>query len=132
MSLAPQQMGRVWEVQVLMLLPMRNLALKAVLRLCQLAQAETRHDSVQNKQRLMEEFGVDPDATPAADSRTKRKAPPASAKAAHSALFDGNTDDFFRIGIKFTRWEAWAPLICTQHAILVPARSTASCTPKAI
>ena len=42
--------------QVLLLLPMRHLACRAVLRLCQLAQEETRSDSIQGKARFLEEF----------------------------------------------------------------------------
>lgn len=86
--------------QVLLLLPLRNLALKAILRLCDLAQAETRTDSIQNKQRLLEEFG-DPDAgdVQSATAKLLKSTKPAT----HQALFAGNTDDFFRLGIKFTR-----------------------------
>ena len=47
-------------VQVLLLLPMRHLARRAVLRLCQLAQEETRSDSVQGKARFLEESGDEP------------------------------------------------------------------------
>ena len=47
-------------VQVLLLLPMRHLARRAVLRLCQLAQQETRSDSIQGKARFLEEFGDAP------------------------------------------------------------------------
>lgn len=42
---------------MLLLLPQRNLALRAVRRLCALAVRETRTDTIQNKQRLEEEFG---------------------------------------------------------------------------
>ena len=36
-------------LQVLLLLPMRSTALKVVTRLCELAQKDTRADSIQNK-----------------------------------------------------------------------------------
>lgn len=85
-----------------MLQPMRNLALKAVLRLCQLAQAETRTDSLQGKQRLLEEFG-------AGEEEPLKQ--PGQGSAKQQPLFAGNTDDFFRIGIKFTRWGSHLP--CT-------------------
>lgn len=49
--------------QVLILLPFRNAALRVVLRLAALAQAETRTDSVQHKDRFVCEFG-DEDAAP--------------------------------------------------------------------
>lgn len=43
--------------QVLILLPFRNAALAVVQRLAALAQAETRSDSVQHKERFLREFG---------------------------------------------------------------------------
>ena len=46
--------------QVLLLLPMRHLARGAVLRLCQLAQQETRTDSIQGKARFLEEYADPP------------------------------------------------------------------------
>ena len=47
-------------VQVLLLLPMRHLARVAVMRLCQLAQQETRKDSIQGKARFLEEYADPP------------------------------------------------------------------------
>ena len=44
-------------MQVLILLPMRNMALKCVLRLLQITQKETRTDSIQGMRRLREDFG---------------------------------------------------------------------------
>ena len=44
-------------MQVLILLPMRNMALKCILRLLQLTQKETRADSIQGKRRLLDDFG---------------------------------------------------------------------------
>ena len=44
-------------VQVLILLPMRNMALKCILRLLQMTQKETRTDSIQGMRRLQEDFG---------------------------------------------------------------------------
>ena len=44
-------------LQVLILLPMRNAALRVVSRLVQLAQKENRSDSVLHKQRFLREFG---------------------------------------------------------------------------
>lgn len=43
--------------QVLLLLPQRNLALRVVSRLLALAVRETRTDTIQHKQRFLEEFG---------------------------------------------------------------------------
>lgn len=50
--------------QVLILLPFRNAALGVVLRLAALAQAETRTDSVQHKERFVREFGDEDGASP--------------------------------------------------------------------
>jgi hypothetical protein len=47
--------------QVLILLPFRNAALGVVLRLAALAQAETRTDSLQHKDRFVREFGDEDD-----------------------------------------------------------------------
>ena len=47
-------------MQVLLVLPLRNLARRAVLRLCQLAQEETRSDSIQGKARFLEEYADEP------------------------------------------------------------------------
>ena len=44
-------------LQVLILLPMRNMALKCILRLLQFTQKETRADSIQGKRRLLDDFG---------------------------------------------------------------------------
>ena len=44
---------------MLLLLPQRNLALRVVSRLVALAVKETRSDTIQNKQRFLEEFGDD-------------------------------------------------------------------------
>ena len=93
--------------QVLLLLPLRSTALRWVSRLPRLAQAETRADSIQHKQRFLDEFGnpggsVDMDEKGAAagvDDKEKQGAKPAE----HEALFSGNGDDHFRLGIRVTR-----------------------------
>ena len=88
--------------QVLLLLPLRSLALRAAARLAALAQSETRADSIQGKQRLFEEFGAPSDDEDEAPGGGRGGA--AGGKAAeHAALFAGNSDDHFRFGIKFTR-----------------------------
>lgn len=43
--------------KVLLLLPQRNMAFRAVVRLVRLAMAETRADSVQGKAKFVEQFG---------------------------------------------------------------------------
>ena len=80
--------------QVLILLPMRNQALKVISRLLSLAIKETRSDSVQKKSRFLKEF-EDQDEP---DESGKLERP-----AEHVALFQGNTDDYFSLGIKLTR-----------------------------
>jgi len=87
--------------KVLILLPQRNLAFKLVVRLVALAMKETRADSVQGKERFVEQF-TDPEAEEEnmdEGTRNRRKAKPADWR----ALFSGNTDDHFRLGIKITR-----------------------------
>lgn len=90
---------------MLLLLPLRSLALRAAARLAALAQSETRADSIQGKQRLFEEFGApsdDEDEAPGG-GRGGRGGAAGGKPAEHAALFAGNSDDHFRFGIKFTR-----------------------------
>lgn len=82
--------------QVLIMLPMRSMACRVVLRLTSLTQKETRTDSIQNKARFLREFGADADEEA---EQTKGRPKPAE----HRALFHGNTDDHFQLGIKTTR-----------------------------
>lgn len=112
--------------QILILLPSRNLALRAVLRLCQLAQRETRADSVQNKDRLLREFNP-PELEDAVegggpgDGSAKTGTAAASGKrvrvglkaAPHAAVLEDNTDDHFRLGIKITR----SDLLTAHHPL---------------
>jgi hypothetical protein len=92
-------------VQVLLLTPLRSLALAAAARLAALAQAETRPDSIQGAGRLAEEFGPgsDDEGGSAAPGGARRGGAPAGKPAEHAALFAGNADDHFRFGIKITR-----------------------------
>ncbi len=83
-------------VQVLILLPLRSMACRVVLRLAALMQKETRSDSIQNKARFLREFGADADEEP---EQAKGRPKPAD----HRALFHGNQDDHFQLGIKTTR-----------------------------
>lgn len=87
--------------QVLLLLPLRSMALRAALRLAALAQRETRADSIQGKQRLAEEFGGD-EGEPGVGQRGRGGVAP-DKPAEHAALFAGNPDDHFRFGVKITR-----------------------------
>ncbi|GFR41586.1 hypothetical protein Agub_g2307, partial [Astrephomene gubernaculifera] len=89
--------------KVLMLLPQRNFAFRAVRRLVALALRETRSDSVQGKEKFVEQF-TDPDEMQDEESldpatRARLAAKPAD----HRALFAGNVDDHFRLGIKVTK-----------------------------
>jgi len=94
--------------KILVLLPMRNAALHFVLRLLTLAMRETRTDSIQNKKRFLEEFGDDEEGADAEDGGLSDRARTALARkpAQHRALFHGNVDDHFRMGIKLTRGAA--------------------------
>jgi hypothetical protein len=91
-------------LQVLILLPTRNLALRLVLRLCQLAQKENRSDSIQNKQRFIREFGVGEEGEDGGQESKAAKGPGGLKAAAHATLLEENDDDNFRIGIKITKW----------------------------
>ena len=79
---------------------MRNTALRTVSRLLELAQKETRADSIQGKSRFLEEFG-DEEEEEAGAKEAKRKL---QTPAEHQALFAGDMDDHFRFGIKITKY----------------------------
>ncbi|KAK9793740.1 hypothetical protein WJX73_006953 [Symbiochloris irregularis] len=103
---APRDQGFT-RPKVLILQPTRNLAQATVLRMCQLAVQETRKDSIQHKQRFMDEFGEqqeeEADEMDEKAAKRKRQQKERLDSVRHGRLLDGNTDDFFRIGIKFTR-----------------------------
>lgn len=87
--------------KVLILAPYRHHAKTIIDRLIQLAIQETRTDTVKNRARFEEEYGTgqgDDDLT----SERERVALSLKPKQ-HRALFDGNCDDHFRMGIKMTR-----------------------------
>ncbi len=102
--------------QVLILLPLRSTALRVVSRLLDLAQKENRADSIQNKQRFLEDFGAagtdDEDEEGGGTEKVGAKSGggrgglAGGTPAEHAALFGGNSDDHFRLGIKVTRWAA--------------------------
>ena len=86
--------------KVLILAPFRHHAKSIVERLIQLAIQETRTDTVKNRKRFEQEFGVGEEEELV--SERERMALSLKPKQ-HRALFDGNCDDHFRLGIKMTR-----------------------------
>ncbi|XP_024386757.1 protein NUCLEOLAR FACTOR 1 [Physcomitrium patens] len=91
--------------KVLMLLPMRSTALKLVKKLIELAPKAQTVD-IEHKARFFDDFGAEDDEEDQVlieegqeGSNEYTGGKPADFK----ALFSGNNDDHFRIGIKFTR-----------------------------
>eukprot|EP00955_Chlamydomonas_euryale_P115539 366358-Chlamydomonas_euryale.AAC.2 len=89
--------------KVLLLLPQRNLAFKAVRRLVELGMRETRADSVTSKEKFVEQFGPPEAEEPEDDADERARARRAAKPGEWRALFSGNCDDHFRLGIKITR-----------------------------
>lgn len=85
--------------KVLMILPLRSSALRVVKRLLELLPSSQKV-SVEHQERFFEEFGVEDDSEVENETLKGRKT---SKPADFHALFGGNNDDHFRIGIKFTR-----------------------------
>lgn len=86
--------------KVLILAPLRHQAKKIVDRLISFGIQETRTDTVKNRARFDEEFGVPEEE----QIMTEREKIALSLKPKqHQVLFDGNCDDHFRLGIKMTR-----------------------------
>ena len=129
-------------MQVLLLLPLRSTALRWVSRLLRLAQAETRADSIQHKQRFLDEFG-EPDSgeriedggaahDAGVDGVSRKGGKPAE----HEALFSGNGDDHFRLGIRITRCGRRVSLPCpccghrTATCLHAHVRRLLSCGPR--
>ena len=87
---------------VLILVPMRNVAGRVVRRLLELCPAaHGRADAVSKLERLADDFGFDSDGE-AAETENRRKKN-LWVPEDHSAMFSGNTDDHFRLGIKVTK-----------------------------
>lgn len=82
---------------------MRNMAYQLVRRLVTLAQKETRADSVQGKEKFIEQFvgeneddDVDAQQQQVVGEQGKQKTKGIPKPAEHRALFRGNKDDHFR------------------------------------
>jgi len=86
---------------VLLVTPLRSLAHAAVLRLAALLQRETRADSIQGKARFDREYGPGSDGEGEEEGRAGKRRHPKPAD--HAALFAGNADDHFRIGVRVTK-----------------------------
>lgn len=80
--------------QVLILVPVRGGALRIVQTLISLLETKGKKIAVSNKKRFKEEFGE------AADDKTSNVQRPDDYK----AVFSGNVDDYFRIGVNI--WPA--------------------------
>lgn len=89
--------------KVLFLVPLRHSALALINRMIELAPSVTknRQDSVTNRDKLSREYALDPEDEELVPVRVKnaRKAKPIE----YQQLFGGNSDDAFRMGIKFTK-----------------------------
>lgn len=83
--------------KVLLLLPQRNLALRVVSRLVQLAIRETHKDTIKNKQRFIDDFSLEESNDEAEGRRKVEK------QGDYKALFTGNLDDHFLLGIRLGR-----------------------------
>ncbi|XP_065849827.1 protein NUCLEOLAR FACTOR 1 isoform X2 [Euphorbia lathyris] len=90
--------------KVLILLPFRNIALRLVKRLIQLT-PQAYKVNVEHADRFYDEYGSqeDEDSDEFAQSVGNSKSAKSSKPFDHQALFSGNYDDDFMIGIKFTR-----------------------------
>ncbi|XP_078166412.1 U3 small nucleolar RNA-associated protein [Carex rostrata] len=85
--------------KVLFLLPLRSIALRVVLRLIQLTPL-TNKDNVEHLDRFTEEFGaIDDEEKDKKDPSSQGHSKPADFR----ALFGGNNNDHFMLGIKFTK-----------------------------
>ncbi|CAN6457972.1 unnamed protein product [Victoria cruziana] len=87
--------------KVLILLPLRSIALRVVKRLIELVPPSLRVN-IEFKDRFFKEFGIaqaKDETAFSADGEHHHRSKPTD----HQALFGGNSDDHFRVGIKFTR-----------------------------
>ncbi|CAG9462688.1 unnamed protein product [Pedinophyceae sp. YPF-701] len=96
----PRDLGFV-RPRVLLLVPFRSIALRVVLRLASVLQRETRADSIQGREKLIREFALQ--SGDAAEPSRRDEGRKGRKPADFTALFDGNCDDHFRLGIRVTQ-----------------------------
>ncbi|KAK4797770.1 hypothetical protein SAY86_030096 [Trapa natans] len=84
--------------KVLILLPLRSIALRVIKRLIQLTPSN-RKVNVEHMDRFTDDFGSGEAEENEVTALSKKSSKPSD----YHALFDGNNDDHFMIGIKFTR-----------------------------
>lgn len=90
---------------VLLLAPTRCVAFAAVQRLLDYLQRERRSDSIQGRNRFVEEFGggLEWEGGQGAWEASQEDGEGGGKPREHGALFAGDTDDHFKIGLKVTR-----------------------------
>ncbi|XP_047467653.1 U3 small nucleolar RNA-associated protein 25 homolog [Mugil cephalus] len=98
--------------KVLILVPFRGVALKVVHTLISLLETKGKKVVVSNKKKFKEQFGEDPDDKPPSLQRPDD----------YHAIFSGNVDDHFRIGISIVRSSIrlYAPFYSSDIIIASP------------
>lgn len=76
-------------LQVLILVPFRDAALRIVQTFISLLESDGKKMDVSNKKRFKDEYGEEPNSKPAGLHRPDD----------YRAIFSGNVDDHFRIGV---------------------------------
>ncbi|KAI5074322.1 hypothetical protein GOP47_0010283 [Adiantum capillus-veneris] len=94
---APRDQGFT-RPKVLILLPLRSMALRLVKRLLDMVPAAHK-GTTEHKERFFDEFGAEDDGSDEDAAEKAKSTKPTD----FNALFRGNNDDHFRIGMKFTR-----------------------------
>lgn len=76
-------------LQVLILVPFRDGALRIVQTFISLLESDGKKMDVSNKKRFKDEYGEEPNSKPTSQHRPDD----------YQAIFSGNVDDHFRIGV---------------------------------